>query len=266
MIQAVAEVPTLNAFKDAVRAGQRQFGFWSALPSSLLAEIVALSDFDWVLFDTEHAPADLMQLISQLHAIKGSRLHPVVRPAENDPVAIRRVLDIGFRSVLVPFVQTAAEAEQAVRATRYPPRGVRGVSAYQRNNLFGTLPGYFERIDDNICVLCQIETGEAADRLAEIASVPGVDALFVGPGDLAASLGHLGNVEHQDVQDCIARIGGSAVRLGKPAGIVAANPEAAKRYLDMGFSFMTIGADIPVFRRGVEDIAARIQSLRQALS
>lgn len=252
---------TLNPLKQAIAARQRQFGFWSALPSSLLAEIVALSGFDFVLFDMEHAPNDANSLIAQLQAIKGSPLQAMVRPPANDPVEIKRVLDIGFRSLLVPMVQNAEQAREAVRATRYPPRGVRGVSGYHRNNLFGTLPDYFRTIDQHICVVCQVETREAIDAIGEIAAVEGVDALFVGPGDLAASLGHIGEIAHREVQSEIVRAAVAAARAGKPIGIVAPDPETAARYVEMGYDFMTAGADIPVFRKGMEEISRRLNSM-----
>lgn len=187
---AVPEMnPMINGFKRAVIAREPQLGIWSSLTSNLLAEILGDAGFDWILFDTGHAPNDLQQLISQLQAIRGTTVHAAVRPAANDPVLIKRVLDIGFRNVLVPFVQTAGEAARAVAATRYPPRGIRGVSAYQRNNGYGRVDRYFELIDDNITVAVQIETKEAIANLETIAATPGVDAIFVGPGDLAAALG-----------------------------------------------------------------------------
>src|SRR5579871_5966207 len=167
-----------NPFKRALAARIQQFGFWSALANSLLAEMIGLAGFDFALFDLEHAPNDLLSLIAQLHAVKGTALQPVVRPPANDAVWIKRLLDIGFRNVLVPMVQTPAEAAAAVAATRYPPAGVRGVSAYQRNNLFGTLDGYFRRIDAEIAVICQIETPAAVEAMTAIAGIDGVDALF----------------------------------------------------------------------------------------
>lgn len=250
-----------NAFKRGLSERKRLIGFWSALPNSLLAEMIGLAGFDFALFDLEHAPNDLLTLIGQLHAVKGTNLQPMVRPPANDAVWIKRVLDIGFRNVLVPMVQTPEEAHAAVRATRYPPRGSRGVSAYQRNNLFGTVPGYFQHIDDEIAVVCQVETAEAVDQISAIAAVEGVDALFVGPGDLAASLGHLGDIEHGEVQATIAKAARQAADADIPIGIVAANPDIARRYRDAGYTFMTVGADIPVFRRGLDDIVGRVRSM-----
>ena len=241
-----------NDFKRAVAAYEAQLGIWSSLTSNLLAEILGDAGFDWILFDTEHAPNDLQQLIGQLQAIRGTSVHAVVRPAANDPVLIKRVLDIGFRNILVPFVQTAEDAALAVAATRYPPKGICGVSAYQRNNGYGRVEQYFDSIDDNITVAVQIETKEAIANLHSIGTTPGVDAIFVGPGDLAASFGHLGQIRHADVQNAIRGIGEEATAAGVPAGIVAGNVDDAQRYLTWGFTFMTVASDIALFRGAVE--------------
>lgn len=253
--------PVVNGFKRALAARTPQFGIWSSLTSNLLAEILGEAGFDWILFDTEHAPNELQQLIGQLQAIRGTPVQAMVRPAANDPVLIKRLLDIGFRNVLVPFVQTAKEAACAVAATRYPPKGIRGVSAYQRNNGYGRIDGYFELIDDNITVAVQIESKEAIANLRTIAATPGVDAIFVGPGDLAASFGHLGQIRHADVQSAICSIGTEARAVGIPAGIVAGNAEDAQRYLDWGFTFMTVASDIALFRGAVEQASNSIRNL-----
>lgn len=253
----------INDFKRAIAAREPQLGIWSSLTSNLLAEILGDAGFDWILFDTEHAPNDLQQLIGQLQAIRGTSVQAMVRPAANDPVLIKRVLDIGFRNVLVPFVQTAEDAALAVTATRYPPNGIRGVSAYQRNNGYGRIKSYFEQIDDNITVAVQIETKEAITNLQSIAATPGVDAIFVGPGDLAASFGHLGQIRHADVQNAIRSIGEKATAAGVPAGIVAGNAEDAERYLTWGFTFMTVGSDIALFRGAVEQASKSIRNLVQ---
>ena len=189
-------------------------------------------------------------------------MHAMVRPAANDPVLIKRVLDIGFRNVLVPFVQTAEDAALAVAATRYRQRNSRrfGLSAQQR---LWPRRGYFEPIDDNITVAVQIETKEAIANLQSIAATPGVDAIFVGPGDLAASFGHLGQIRHADVQNAIRSIGEKATAAGVPAGIVAGNAEDAERYLTWGFTFMTVASDIALFRDAVEQASNSIRNLVQ---
>lgn len=207
----------------------------------------------------EHAPNDARSLIAQLHALKGSAVHPVVRVPGHDPVHLGMVLDIGFRSVVVPKVENADEARRAVAATRYPPQGTRGMSRYHRNNLYGSLPGYYDQVDEGICVVCQVETPQAIERIGEIAAVSGVDALFVGPGDLAASLGRFREPRHRDVEEAIARAAAAAARAGTPIGIVAPDPDEASRLAALGYGFMTVGADIPVFKKGVDDIARRLR-------
>ncbi len=252
----------LNPFKVALAGRRVQFGAWSTACSNLLAEVVGEAGFDWVLFDTEHAPNDLQTLIGQLQALRGTPTHPVARPGANDPIMIKRLLDIGFRSLLIPYVQSAEEAEEAVRATRYPPRGIRGVSASQRNNGYGTAADYFATIDDAIAVVVQIETAEAMGRLEAIGAVEGVDAIFVGPGDLAASLGHLGNPRHPVVQDAIKEIGARAKRAGIAAGVVGTSVADAERYLGWGFCLTTVCSDMGVFRDGVRGAAQAARALR----
>lgn len=254
---------TVNPFKQALTARQPQLGIWSSLCSSLLAEVLGDTGYDWILFDTEHAPNEPLTLIGQLQAIRGSGAQAVVRPAANDAVLIKRLLDIGFRNILVPFVQDTAEAVRAVAATRYPPRGARGVSAYHRNNGYGRLDRYFSFIDDIITVVVQIETGEAIAQIEEIGAVPGVDGIFVGPGDLAASLGRLGQIRHDDVQAAIRKIGEVATNARVPAGIVAGNAADAERYQDWGFTFMTVASDVALFRSAVQANFESIGPLRK---
>lgn len=260
-MNAAADI-AINPFKVALAQRHPQLGIWSSLCSNLLAEMLGDAGFDWILFDTEHAPNEPMQLIGQLQAIRGTATQAVVRPASNDPVLIKRVLDIGFRNILVPFVQNSTEAARAVAATRYPPNGMRGVSAYQRNNGYGRISRYFEFIDDIIAVIVQIETHEAIAQLGNIAATPGIDAVFVGPGDLAASLGRLGQIQHDDVQGAIREVGRAAKRAGIPAGIVAGNAADAERYMGWGFTFMTVGSDIALFRSAVQNNSNAIAPLR----
>jgi 2-keto-3-deoxy-L-rhamnonate aldolase RhmA len=259
-----ARIAAENPFKAGLAARRRLLGFWSSLTSNLLAEIMADAGFDWILFDTEHAPNDLHTLIAQLQALRGSPVQPVVRPASNDMVRIKHLLDIGFRNLMIPYVQTAEEARQAVSATRYPPAGLRGASAYHRNNRYGAVEGYLDFIDDAIGILAQIETPAAAAALVEIGSVPGIDAVFVGPGDLAASLGHRGQVAHAEVQDAIQDIGERASQAGICAGIVAGNAADAARYLGWGYRFLTVGSDVATFRAGVLGVAKSLEPLRTA--
>ena len=177
---------------------------WSSLGSNIVAEVLAYAGYDWIVVDTEHAPSEPLEVLAQLQGLATGTAEPVVRVAWNDAVLMKRLLDIGARSLLVPFVQSAEEARAAVAATRYPPQGVRGVSVSHRANRFGRVRDYLQTAHQEICVLVQLETRAALDALEAIAAIEGVDGLFIGPSDLAADLGHLGNAAHPDVQAVIA--------------------------------------------------------------
>ena len=245
------EFPT-NQFKANLRAGRRQIGLWSSLSSGAATEILFDSGFDWVLIDTEHAPNETPMVADQLRAASMGTASPVVRPAWNDVVILKRLLDIGVQTLLVPFIQSAEEAARAVAATRYPPRGIRGVASVHRANRYGRTPDYFKRSDDEMCVLVQLETRVAVDALEEIAAVEGVDGVFIGPSDLAASLGYLGNNAHPEVRGTIEQACRRAQAIGKPIGILAPIETDARAYLDMGFAFVAVGSDVVVLRKGCD--------------
>ena len=177
-----------NKFKAALAAHQIQIGCWSALANPISTEVLGLAGFDWLVLDGEHAPNDINTFIPQLMALKGSHSAPVVRVPTNEPVIIKRLLDIGFYNFLIPFVETEEEAVLAVAATRYPPEGIRGVSVSHRANMFGTVPDYFAQSNKNITILVQIESQQGIDNVDAIAATEGVDGIFVGPSDLAAAL------------------------------------------------------------------------------
>lgn len=179
-----------NKFKAALAAHQIQIGCWSALANPISTEVLGLAGFDWLVLDGEHAPNDISTFIPQLMALKGSQSAPVVRVPTNEPVIIKRLLDIGFYNFLIPFVETQEEAAQAVASTRYPPEGIRGVSVSHRANMFGTVPDYFAQSNSNITILVQIESQQGVDNVDAIAATEGVDGIFVGPSDLAAAFGH----------------------------------------------------------------------------
>ena len=246
-----------NLFKKALAWGEVQIGLWQALADPYAAEICAGSGFDWLLLDGEHAPNDVSTFVPQLMALKGSRSAPVVRPQFNDPVVIKRLLDIGFYNFLVPFVETQEQAELAVASTRYPPAGIRGVSVSHRSNMFGTVPDYFNSINDNIAVMVQIESQQGVDNVDAIATTDGVDGIFVGPSDLAAALGHLGNASHPDVQQCIKHIFARAKAHGKPAGILAPAEADARRYMEWGATFVAVGSDLGIYRAGTQALCDR---------
>jgi 2-dehydro-3-deoxyglucarate aldolase len=243
-----------NKFRQDIIARKRLIGCWCALGSPITTEVLGLAGFDWLLLDGEHAPNDVLSLIPQLMALKDSPSAPVVRPPWNDTVVIKRLLDAGFYNFLIPFVQSADDARNAVAATRYPPEGVRGVSVAQRSNRYGTVKDYMKGINDNITVLVQIENRAGIEAIDAIAAVPGIDGLFIGPSDLAAGFGQLGNPNHPEVQAAMKRVLECAARHGKPVGILAPVEADARRYLDMGATFVAVGSDLGVFRAGTQSL------------
>ena len=248
----------INRFKQRLKAGESQIGLWCALSSPYATEVTAGSGFDWLLIDTEHSPGGLETTLAQLQAIAPYRTQPVVRPEANDPVLIKKLLDVGAQTLLVPFVQDAEEAKAAVAAMRYAPAGIRGVAGTTRATRFGRVKDYFTRTQEELCLLVQIETREALGELEAIAAVEGVDGVFIGPNDLAASLGHVGNMGHPEVvaalEDAFARL----KAVGKPAGVYAP-PDLARRCLELGTTFTAVGGDIGILARGTEALAAQFR-------
>jgi 4-hydroxy-2-oxoheptanedioate aldolase len=248
-----------NHFKRAIAEGQRQIGLWSSSGSVAVAEMLGPAGYDWILLDTEHAPNELPDVIAQMRALSDSSAEAIVRPAWNDIVLIKRFLDVGARTLLIPFVQNEEEATRAVKAMRYPPHGVRGVSVSTRANRYGRVTDYFSRVHDELCLLVQIETRAALEKLEKIAAVDGVDGIFIGPSDLAADLGHLGNPAHADVQAALRSAVERCRAIGKPAGTLAPVEADAKRYLDWGYAFVAVGADMGVLRKAADDLLSRFR-------
>ena len=248
-----------NAFKHAIAAGKLQIGLWSSLCSPIVAEIIADSGFDWILLDSEHSPNEIPDLFAQLQASVRGTATPIVRPPWNDTVMAKRCLDIGAQTLLFPYVQNAEEAKRAVQSTRYPPEGVRGVSVAARASRFGRVPGYLGKANSEQCVLVQVETGSALEQIEAIAQVDGVDGVFIGPSDLAASLGHLGNPAHETVQAAIKDAVVRLKKLNKPAGILTGNEEEIRRYIDWGYLFVAVGSDIGVLANGSAALAKKFK-------
>jgi 4-hydroxy-2-oxoheptanedioate aldolase len=252
------ELP-VNKFKRALKDGKPQIGMWSSLSSHIVAEILAHAGFDWVLLDTEHSPNELPMVQSQLHAMTGGTATPVVRPAWNDMVLVKRFLDIGAQTLLLPYVQTVEEASNAVRYSRYPPQGVRGVAGSTRAAGYGRIKDYMNRAHEELCVLVQAETRLALRNLEGIAAVEGVDGIFIGPNDLAADLGHLGNWQHPEVWKVMEDAAKRIRKAGKAPGILVGEVDG-KRCLDMGYLFVAVGADTGMLVRGSDALAARFRS------
>jgi len=220
--------------------------------------VLAGAGFDWVLLDTEHSPNELPMVQQQLQASTEGSATPIVRVPWNDMVMIKRYLDIGAQSILIPYVQTAEEANNAIRFTRYPPAGVRGVAGATRATRYGRIKDYVKRVNDELCVLVQAETRAAIANLDAIAEVEGVDGVFIGPNDLAADLGHLGNWQHADVWNVMEDAAKRIRKAGKAPGILVGEADG-KRCLDMGFVFVAVGADVGLLARGAEALAAKFK-------
>ena len=249
-----------NRFKHAIATGELQIGLWSSLSSNIAAEIVSDSGFDWILFDTEHSPNEIPGLIGQLQGAAAGTASAIVRPAWNDAVLIKRVLDIGAQSILVPYVQNAEEARRAVAAVRYPPAGMRGVAAAARASRYGRVKDYLKRADSEICLLVQVETRAALDELEAIAVVEGVDGVFIGPSDLSASFGHIGNPQHAEVQEALERSVKRLKAVGKPAGILTLSEDEARRYIGWGYTFVAVGSDTGLLARGADALAKKFKA------
>lgn len=250
----------MTAFKDRLSPGTPLLGLWQSLASPYTAEICARTGFDWLLFDGEHAPNTLQTLLGQLQAAAPFPVEAIARVPSGEPVAIKHYLDLGFTTLLIPMIDSADHARAVVAATRYPPHGVRGVvSAVSRAAGFGANPDYLATAHLGLTVIVQIESRAGLEAIDDIAAVDGVDGLFVGPADLAASLGHLGNPGHPEVQQAIAHAKARIDAAGKPAGIFATSPEDARYRAEEGFSFISIGTDIGLLARGA---AALLGSVR----
>jgi len=248
----------VNEFKQALKAGKPQIGIWSSLCSPISAEVLADAGFDWVLLDTEHSPNELPVVQNQLDALLAGRTEGIVRPAWNDTVLIKRYLDVGARTLLLPYVQNPEEAKRAVAATRYPPQGARGVSGCTRANRYGRIKDYFKRVHYELCVLVQVETMSAMQHIEAIAAIDGVDGIFIGPNDLAADMGHLGNWQHPEVWKVMEDAAKRIRKAGKAPGILVGEADG-QRCLDMGYLFVAVGSDLVMLARGSEALAAKFK-------
>ncbi|AGT07239.1 HpcH/HpaI aldolase family protein [Paracoccus aminophilus] len=246
-----------NRFKAALAEGRQQIGLWCSIPGGGYAEMLATCGYDWILIDCEHAPIDLGAVQSMLQAMAPYPVQPVVRPGWNDPVEIKRLLDIGAQSLLIPYVENAEEAARAVAATRYAPAGFRGVAGLARASRYGSVPDYLNRAAQEICVLVQIESLDAVERIEEIAAVEGVDGIFVGPADLSATMGRPGQLSHPEVRAKIIEAIKRIRAAGKPAGIVTLDETLLEESVAAGTNFTAVGIDIAVMLKALRDLRAR---------
>lgn len=244
-----------NTFKAALREGRPQIGIWCTIAGSDNAEALAGCGFDWMLIDTEHSTVALDTVKAMLQAAAPYPTQTIVRPGWNDAVEIKRILDAGAMSILVPYVQNADEAARAVSAVRYPPHGTRGVAGITRASRYGAVDRYIARADEEICLLVQVETAEALTQIEAIAAVPGVDGIFVGPADLAASMGFPGDTSAPEVKaailDAIRRIRAA----GKPAGILSLDPDLLQQAVAAGSIFTAVDVDQAILLRGARALA-----------
>lgn len=240
-----------NGFKRGLAEGRQLLGIWNTIPGPVVAELLATAGYDWVLLDTEHSLTDIPDLMGMLQAVAPYPGSAVVRVAGQDPVLMKRVLDMGAQTVMVPYVQSAEEARAIVAAMRYAPRGIRGVSGMTRASRFGAVSDYVARAEAELCLIVQVETAEAVGRIGEIAAVDGVDAIFIGPSDLAASMGHPGQAGHPQVVAMIERAVKAIVAAGKPAGILTGDPAFARKCMDWGTRFTAVGIDMSILAAGV---------------
>ncbi|OOV88182.1 4-hydroxy-2-oxoheptanedioate aldolase [Oceanospirillum linum] len=251
-----------NTFKQALKQGDTaQIGLWLGLANSYTAELLAGAGFDWLLIDAEHAPNDLQTILGQLQAIAPYPSHPIVRPPWPDAVRIKQILDLGAQTILAPMVETGEQAAEVVSATRYPPQGIRGVgSALARASGFNRMPQYLQTANDEICVLIQIETPKGVENLDDILATEGVDGVFIGPSDLSASMGYIGNPGHPEVQKVIEESIAKIVAAGKAPGILIADQALAQRYIELGALFVGVGTDTGLLMKSSNDLAAKFKS------
>ncbi len=251
----------MNAFQQLLQtsAGTPPLGSWIMSASAIVAEAMGHAGFAWSVVDMEHSPLDFGSLVHVLQAVAATPMLPVTRVPWNDMVTLKRVLDAGATTLLVPFVQDADEARRAVAACRYPPDGQRGMAGMSRATKFGTAPNYFGTANAGISVIVQLETAPAVAALEAIAAVPGVDALFLGPADLSGSMGHVGQLTHPAVMALMADAVRRAKAVGKPVGTVGGTAELVREYRAMGFDFVAIASDLGLLMRSAINA---VQTLR----
>jgi 4-hydroxy-2-oxoheptanedioate aldolase len=252
---------TGNPFKERLHRADTQIGLWLGLADPYTAELCATAGFDWLLIDGEHGPNDLRSMLSILQAVSAYDSQPVVRIAHGDTALIKQILEIGATTLLVPMVETAEQARELVRDTRYPPDGVRGVgSGLARSSRWGGEPNYLQTANERVCLLVQVESREGLEAIDEIAAVDGVDGIFVGPADLSASLGYLGQPGHPEVRAAI-EVAFRAIRsAGKAAGILAVDEALARHYIGLGACFVAVGVDATLLAQATRALIAKFRS------
>lgn len=250
----------INTFKKALQDQQTQWGFWLGLASPYCAEICAGAGFDWLLIDAEHAPNDTQSVLGQLQTIAPYPSHPVVRPVEGTAAIIKQLLDMGAQSLLIPMVESGEQAQELAKACFYPPRGIRGVgTALARGAQWNRHTDYFEKANDEVCLLLQVESVAGLEALDDIVNTEGVDGVFIGPADLAASLGYLGQPGHPEVKAIVEKSLKAIRAAGKAPGILATDPALAEHYRECGAQFIAIGVDTVMLANSTSALAATVK-------
>lgn len=251
-----------NRIKERLADRHLQLGMWLALASPAVAEIAGNAGFDWCLIDAEHGPSDIAMVLEQLRVLQGTACDAVVRIPNQDPWMLKKVLDIGAQTIMVPMVNSAAEARAIVRATRYPPEGTRGVGAtLSRASGYGADDSYIDTASDDICLILQVESSEALSNLTAIATTSGVDAVFIGPADLAADMGFPGNPMEPSVQDAISQANTELEALGMPSGTVVFDPSAVPGQIEQGVTFLGVGGDAILVTKAMRGKVAETRAL-----
>ena len=253
------ELP-VNRLKQALAAGETQYGLFLGFPDTTCAEICAGAGFDWLVVDTEHGPFDLPAVLRHLQTIAAYEVSAIVRPVSDDRNVLKQLLDTGVQSLVVPMVESAEQAVELVRSVRYPPAGVRGLgTALARAARWTRIPGYLHKANEQICLLAQVETGRAVRALPGILEVEGIDGIFVGPSDLSASMGHIGNPRHPDVVKVIREVLRATRSAGKAAGVLALDPAHIQDYRDHGANMIGIGTDTLLLANSAQQLAESVR-------
>lgn len=252
-----------NKFKQSLSKDGVQFGLFMGIPNTSVAELCAGAGFDWVLVDSEHGPFDLQSIMGHLQAIAPYPTSAIVRPVEGQTALIKQLLDIGAQTLLIPMVETAEQAEQLVRACKYPPSGIRGLgTSMARAAQWNRITDYLHKANDEVCLIVQIETVSALKNIDAISAVEGVDAVFIGPSDLSASMGHIGQPGHSEVVEAVCAGFKSILAAGKQPGVLAVTKDLVATYTKAGAKFIGVGADTALFSNATKNLAAEyIQTL-----
>jgi 4-hydroxy-2-oxoheptanedioate aldolase len=246
-----------NKFKQALKADKPLFGLFMGIPNTSVAELCAGAGFDWVLIDAEHGPFDNKSILAHLQAIAPYPVSSIVRPVEGQVALIKQILDIGAQTLLIPMVDTAEQAQQMVKACRYPPEGIRGLgTSMARAAQWNRIPDYLQKANDEICLIVQIETVTALENIDAISATEGVDAVFIGPSDLSASMGYIGEPGHPEVVKAVCEGFKSILAAGKQPGVLAVNKELVSTYVEAGARFIGVGADTALFSNATRKLAA----------